>query len=89
MTIPRFNAEASLHTRPRSYQLERALFSADTEGRVVPALIGRWDFGTRCHLICIEACTRFCRPTGWDCCEWQTRCAFVCDGVTGFEIHVG
>jgi hypothetical protein len=39
-------------------------------------LIGRWRLPwTRCTVSCIEVCTRFCSDTGWDCCEWETRCA--------------
>lgn len=28
---------------------------------------------------CIKVCTRFCRPTGWDCCKWETRCSLKCE----------
>jgi hypothetical protein len=45
------------------------------------ALVGRWRIPwTRCTVSCIEVCTRFCGPTGWDCCGWETRCAVNCDG---------
>jgi hypothetical protein len=45
-------------------------------------LVGRWPIPwTPCEIDCIEVCTRFCGPTGWDCCEWETRCAINCNGV--------
>lgn len=44
-------------------------------------LVGRWRIPwSRCSVSCIEVCTRFCSDTGWDCCEWETRCALNCDG---------
>ena len=44
-------------------------------------LVGRWRIPwSRCSVSCIEVCTRFCHPTGWDCCGWETRCAVSCDG---------
>jgi hypothetical protein len=85
MNIPRFTAAASLPVARGSYQR----FTADAVRRsdgVAPALVGRWDLGTRCQFACIEVCTRFCRPTGWDCCQWETRCALSCDGKTIFTI---
>jgi hypothetical protein len=79
MNIPRFTAAASLAaTGSRRY------FTADSRldsaGEVAPALVGRWNLGSRCQLACIEVCTRFCQPTGWACCQWETRCALSCDG---------
>ena len=45
------------------------------------ALVGRWNIPwTRCELVCIEVCTRFCNPWGWDCCAWETRCVVNCPG---------
>lgn len=45
------------------------------------ALVGRWPIPwTPCEISCIEVCTRFCNPWGWDCCEWETRCAINCNG---------
>ena len=81
MTIPRFTAEASVHCRPRAYRLERARVSNDGEGRVSPAFKAWWQLGDRCQFVCIEVCTRFCHPTGWDCCQWETRCALSCVGA--------
>jgi hypothetical protein len=44
-------------------------------------LVGRWPIPwTPCEVECIEVCTRFCGPTGWDCCQWETRCAINCGG---------
>ena len=44
-------------------------------------LVGRWHIPwTNCDIECIEVCTEFCAPTGWDCCGWETRCALVCNG---------
>lgn len=46
-------------------------------------LVGRWHIPwTDCYVECAEVCTRFCGPTGWDCCEWETRCVLVCSGQT-------
>ena len=74
MRIPQFTAGSSLGT------------SGSSGGGVGPgfsALIGRWHIPwTDCDFSCIEVCTRFCGPTGWDCCGWETRCALVCSGET-------
>lgn len=44
-------------------------------------IVGRWPIPwTPCKLECIEVCTQFCSDTGWDCCQWETRCAITCDG---------
>ena len=80
MNIPRFTAAASLPAGRGSYQRSAAGPSARADGEIRPALVGRWDLGTRCQFACIEVCTRFCRPTGWACCQWETRCALSCDG---------
>jgi len=73
MNMPGFTAEASLCGPGKNYNAA-PVWSADDGGRVSPALVGRWSlFG--CELNCIEVCTRFCNPTGWDCCKWETRCA--------------
>jgi hypothetical protein len=80
MSIPQFNAAASLYRTNEAYELGATLSSADHVGQVIPALVGRWELSSRCQISCIEVCTRFCRPTGWDCCQWQTRCALSCDG---------
>lgn len=43
-------------------------------------IVGRFPIpGTGCHIECIEVCTEFCAPTGWDCCKWETRCGISCD----------
>lgn len=79
MRMPGFNAEASLFKTNRHYQFNTAVLAADNGGQVSPALVGRWSFpGTSCVLTCIEVCTRFCGPTGWDCCNWETRCLLNC-----------
>lgn len=73
MTMPGFAAEASLYGRDGRYCVATTPF-VDTSSVVSPALVGRWTiFG--CQVSCIEVCTRLCRPTGWDCCQWETRCA--------------
>jgi hypothetical protein len=55
---------------------------ADNRGGASP-LVGRWPVpGLPCELACIEVCTRFCHPTGWDCCRWETRCALNCRGLS-------
>jgi hypothetical protein len=36
---------------------------------------------TPCTINCIEVCTEFCSDVGWDCCQWETRCAVSCDGA--------
>ena len=78
MNIPRFTAAASLSPIRGSYPPSGDPVRS-REG-ITPALVGRWDLGTRCQFACIEVCTRFCRPTGWACCQWETRCALSCDG---------
>jgi hypothetical protein len=88
MNLPQFTAEASLHRTSRRYEFGRALSAADHRGRVSPALVGRWQVPwTSCEVSCIEVCTRFCHPTGWDCCAWQTRCALNCNGRTIATTH--
>jgi len=43
-------------------------------------IVGRWPIPwTPCEIVCAEVCTRFCGPTGWDCCQWETRCAINCN----------
>lgn len=43
-------------------------------------IVGRFPIpGLPCHVTCIEVCTEFCNPTGWDCCRWETRCGISCD----------
>ncbi len=45
-------------------------------------LVGRYPIpGLPCHVTCIEVCTEFCNPTGWDCCQWETRCGISCDDI--------
>jgi hypothetical protein len=79
MNVPQFTAEASLGRPNARYSLSTA--SSSSDGGVAPALIGHWPIPwTRCSINCLEACVRFCGPTGWDCCGWETRCALVCDG---------
>ena len=80
MNIPQFTGDASLYRTNRRSYLSTAGLAVDNTGRVTPALVGRWDLSTRCQFACIEVCTRFCHPTGWDCCQWETRCALSCDG---------
>ena len=81
MNIPQFNGDASLYRANRHYQRSSAGFAAANTGLVSPALVGRWNVPwTNCEINCIEVCTRFCHPTGWDCCGWETRCALSCNG---------
>jgi hypothetical protein len=81
MNVPQFTADASLYRTERRYQSSTAVLAPDYGSRVFPALVGRWSIPwTRCELSCIEVCTRFCHPTGWACCKWETRCAINCDG---------
>jgi hypothetical protein len=43
-------------------------------------IVGRWPVpGLPCEIVCIEVCTRFCSPVGWDCCQWETRCGINCN----------
>ena len=73
MSMPGFDAEASLKTAVRRYKASAIISTSESSGRVSPALVGHWTiFG--CDVNCIEVCTEFCRPTGWDCCKWETRC---------------
>jgi hypothetical protein len=81
MAMPGFNADASLNTMSLRYRISAAGSTADASGRISPALKGRWTiFG--CEVTCIEAC----RPTGWDCCKWETRCSYNCP--KGYTDHV-
>jgi hypothetical protein len=80
MNIPRFTAAASLSANA-GYSDAISDTPAPASG-VIPALVGRWELSSRCQFACIEVCTRFCRPTGWACCQWETRCALSCDGIT-------
>lgn len=58
---------------------------ARAAGRRGAGLVGRWPIPwTPCHVTCIEVCTRFCSDTGWDCCQWETRCGIGCDGVMAY-----
>jgi hypothetical protein len=44
-------------------------------------IVGRWPIPwTPCHIECAEVCVEFCSDVGWDCCKWETRCGFDCDG---------
>ena len=90
MNIPQFTADASLYRTNRHYRSITAVSAADNGGQVFPALVGRWSLslpGITCELNCIEVCTEFCRPTGWDCCKWETRCAAECD-FFGYDISI-
>jgi hypothetical protein len=63
--------------------LGRPLHAADSRSRLGSGLgsglVGRWPIpGTGCEVVCIEVCTQFCGPTGWDCCQWETRCGLNC-----------
>ena len=79
MSIPGFTAAASQYPNRGRHGL--ASLSRTARDGVTPALVGRWHIPwTRCEVNCIEVCTRFCAPTGWDCCGWETRCALSCDG---------
>jgi len=81
MNIPRFTAAASHYPSHGRYRSGGAAFEGTRDANVSPALVGRWHIPwTRCEVNCIEVCTRFCAPTGWDCCGWETRCALSCDG---------
>jgi len=55
-------------------------YAASSVGRRPSGLVGRWPLPGGCELNCIEVCTRFCGPTGWACCEWETRCGVSCYG---------
>ena len=58
---------------------------ARAAGRMGAGLVGRWPIPwTPCHVTCIEVCTRFCSDTGWDCCQWETRCAIGCNGLAAY-----
>jgi hypothetical protein len=56
---------------------DTAVLAADNGSRVSPALV---DLSSLSWIppvqSCIKVCTRFCRPTGWDCCKWETRCRY-------------
>jgi hypothetical protein len=78
MDMPQFTANASLYRTNRHYEFIAAVLAADNGGRVSPALVGRWSLGG-CEVTCIEVCTGFCRPTGWECCNWETRCSLKCE----------
>lgn len=76
MSMPQFTADASLYRTDRRYQSVTAGLATDA-GRVSPALRGHWNlFG--CEVNCIEVCVRFCSPTDWACCQWETRCSLSC-----------
>ena len=88
MNMPHFTAEASLRRTRRHYESGGAGSAAAHGGRVSLALVGRFPIPwTGCEAVCIEVCTRFCHPTGWDCCQWQTRCAVNCNGRTIATTH--
>jgi hypothetical protein len=90
MNMPQFTADASLYRTERRYQASSGLLAADHSGQVFPALVGRWPIpGTQCEVNCIEVCTRFCGPTGWDCCNWETRCATTCQGPVNHIVPQG
>ncbi|MEO7362548.1 MAG: hypothetical protein ABI120_19615 [Gemmatimonadaceae bacterium] len=83
-----FNDDASI---PLADVLEKAdFFGRRAPGGSVPPntgpgapvqLRGRWRIPwTRCTVTCIDVCTHFCGPTGFDCCGWSTRCGVTCDG---------
>ena len=75
MSLPQFTAASSLGTTG-GYGT-----GGLNPGSGLAYLIGRWHIPwTGCDISCIEVCTRFCSPTGWDCCGWETRCVLVCDG---------
>jgi hypothetical protein len=58
---------------------------ARAAGRQGAGLVGRWPIPwTPCEVVCIEVCTRFCGPTGWACCEWETRCGINCNRASIF-----
>jgi hypothetical protein len=81
MSMPQFTADAALPRANGRHPFHAAVLAGDRDGSVTPALVGRWHIPwTRCEVSCIEVCTRFCAPTGWDCCGWETRCAVTCDG---------
>jgi hypothetical protein len=51
--------------------------------RTPSGLVGRFPIPwTPCVVTCIEVCTEFCAPTGWDCCRWETRCGINCNGLS-------
>jgi hypothetical protein len=79
MRMPQFTADASLY-RTNGHHHLTGVVAADNRAQVFPALVGRWPIPwTNCEVECIEVCTGFCGPTGWDCCQWETRCALSCD----------
>jgi hypothetical protein len=58
-----------------------ATWSARRGGSRPSRLIGHWPIPfTDCYVQCIDVCTEFCGPTGWDCCRWETRCVVICNG---------
>jgi hypothetical protein len=79
MKVPQFTADASLQRASRDYRSITLATASHGSGGVSPALVGRWQIAG-CEVVCIEVCTRFCAPTGWDCCEWETRCSLNCPG---------
>jgi hypothetical protein len=84
MSLPHFTADESLFSTNRYFRSLGAVFAADNGGGVTPALVGRWPIGN-CEVTCIEVCTRFCAPTGFECCESETRCNLHCPG---FDIRI-
>jgi hypothetical protein len=81
MKIPGFTAAAALSRPNGQYHSGFTPAPRDRSAPVTPALVGRWRVPwTNCEVNCIEVCTRFCHPTGWDCCQWETRCALSCSG---------
>ena len=83
MSIPQFTAAAALYRRSSHDRLSTSGKTTDSDGQVVPALVGRWPIPwTDCSVECAEVCVRFCGPTGWNCCGWETRCVLNCSGET-------
>ena len=77
MNVPQFTADASLYKTNKQYRSIAAVGAADNGPQVSPALVGRWTI-LGCTIECAEVCTRFCYPTGWECCEWYTECVVDC-----------
>ena len=55
--------------------------AALSRSRAGAGIVGRFPIPwTPCTINCIEVCTEFCSDVGWDCCQWETRCAIDCSG---------
>ncbi|HXY30531.1 MAG TPA: hypothetical protein VEI06_07455 [Gemmatimonadaceae bacterium] len=71
---PAYVPGPSQHRRP---SMSRMRSPVGGGGRGV---VGRWPLPGGCVWECIEVCVEFCSDEGWDCCQWETRCAMTCPG---------